>query len=124
MSMRKRKQTLIIVAVAAVLLMAFSLLGRIIAPSWQPVDSTATVTLDSSDTSIAANNAVNAAIDTYDVDEQTVTVHVGDGVTVNAIVRTPRQPQWRTRSGCRLRQTGRRSAGSVLASPAPVRPHG
>lgn len=94
MSMRKRKQTLIIVAVAAVLLMAFSLLGRIIAPSWQPVDSTATVTLDSSDTSIAANNAVNAAIDTYDVDEQTVTVHVGDGVTVNAIVRTPRQPQW------------------------------
>ncbi len=94
MSMRKRKQTLIIVAVAAVLLVAFSLLGRIIAPSWQPVDSTATVTLDSSDTSIAANNAANAAIGTYDVDEQTVTVHVSDGVTVNAIVRTPRQPQW------------------------------
>ena len=90
--MHNKKQPWLIAAVTAVLLVAFSLLGRVIAPSWQPVDSTATVTLDSSDTSIAAMGMTNAAIGTYDVDEQTVTVHLDSGVTVNAIVRTPKQP--------------------------------
>ncbi len=90
--MRKKKNLWMTTAVTVLLLVVFSLLGRVIAPNWVPSDATATVALDSKDTSIAANDTTNAPIGTYDVDEQTVTVHLENGVTVNAIVRVPRQP--------------------------------
>ncbi len=90
--MRKKKSVWITLAVAIILFVVFSLLGRVIAPSWVPEDSQASVTLDSTDTSIAANGSTPLPIGTYDVKEETITVKLTDDVYINAIVRTPVAP--------------------------------
>lgn len=87
--MRKKKGLLATAITTIILLVAFSLLGYVIAPHWVPQDSTATIDLGSTSTAIASNDTTNDTVGTYDVTEATVPVDLDDGTTISAIVRMP-----------------------------------